>query len=216
MRAIIKGEEPESLTAHRQTLHCDYDNYTDKDALRYALVIEQRGVCCYCMGRIHNGPTAMKIEHWQCRSHYPADQLSYRNLLGACLGGDSQAPHLQHCDTKKGDRDLRWNPADPAHHIETRLPYELDGSIRSDETDFDAQLVGVLNLNLPFLKNNRKGVLDAVLAWWRHEKARLHGAVPRAWFERERDRRIDGAGELEPFCQVAIWWLEQRLARMPA
>ena len=38
--------------------------------------------------------------------------------------------HLQHCDTRKGDRDLQWNPADPAHHIETRVRYELDGSIR--------------------------------------------------------------------------------------
>jgi uncharacterized protein (TIGR02646 family) len=214
MRAIAKGPEPASLTAHRQTQHCDYDNYADKDALRQALVTEQRGLCCYCMGRIRNGPDTMKIEHWKCQSRFPAEQLSYRNLLGACLGGSGQPPHLQHCDTRKGDRDLRWNPADPAHRIETRLRYEADGSIRSDDADFNAELDDVLNLNLPRLKNNRKGVLDALLDWWRHEKSR--GPVPRARFERERDRRIGGAGELEPFCQTAVWWLEQRLARMPA
>jgi uncharacterized protein (TIGR02646 family) len=216
MRAITKGPEPASLTAHRQTAHSDYDNYADKDALRHALVTEQRGLCCYCMGRIHNGPATMKIEHWRSQSQYPAQQLDYRNLLGACRGGDGKPPHLQHCDTRKADTDLLWNPGDLAHHIETRLRYELDGSIRSDDAAFSAELENVLNLHLPILKNNRKSVLDAVLEWWRRERARIGGAVPRATFERERGRRSAGAGDLEPFCQVAVWWLEQRLARMTA
>ena len=214
MRAIAKGPEPASLTAHRKTPHCDYDNYGDRPALRHALVTEQRGICCYCMERIHNGPLTMKVEHWRCQSRFPGEQLSYRNLLGACLGGDGQPPALQHCDSRKGDRDLRWSPADPAHHIETRLRYELDGSIRADDAGFDAELEDVLNLNLPRLKNNRKGVLDAVLDWWRNEKRGGH--VPRARFEAERNRRVAGDGELEPFCQVAVWWLEQRLSKMAA
>jgi uncharacterized protein (TIGR02646 family) len=92
MRPIIKGADPASLTAHRQTPRCDYDNYADKVTLRHALVTEQRGICCYCMGRIHNGPLTMKIEHWRSQSRFPGEQLSYRNLLGACLGGDGQPP----------------------------------------------------------------------------------------------------------------------------
>jgi predicted ATP-dependent endonuclease of OLD family len=32
----------------------------------------------------------------------------------------------------------------------------------------------------------------------------------------ERDRRVDEVGELDPFCQVAVWWLEERLASMLA
>ena len=215
MRAIKKGTEPASLTAHRLT-HCSYyDNYADKEALRHALVTEQRGICCYCMQRIHNGPSTMKIEHWQCQSRYPAEQLNHRNLLGACPGGDGQPPCLQHCDTSKGDRDLQWNPADPGHHIETRLHYGLDGGIRSEDATFNAQLADVLNLNLPILKNNRKGVLAAVLEWWRYEKTRIHGAVPRDRFGRELARRTAETGNLEPFCQIAVWWLEQRLASMP-
>ena len=43
----------------------------------------------------------------------------------------------------------------------------------SDDAEFDDQLNEVLNLNLPVLKNNRKGVLDAVLEWWKREKARI-------------------------------------------
>lgn len=214
MRAITKNAEPPSLTAHRLTPHCDYDNYPDKATLRNALVTEQRGLCCYCMDRIRNETTSMKIEHWQCQAKHPGEHLSYRNLLGACLGGNGQPAHLQHCDTRKGDRDLLWNPADAAHHIETRVRYELDGSIRSDEAAFNAELETVLNLNLPLLKHNRRSVLDAVLTWWRHEKTRIGGAVPRATFERERARRTDGTAHLEPFCQVAVWWLEQRLAGM--
>ena len=216
MRAITKGPEPVSLTTHRQTAHCDYDNYAAKDKLRTALVTEQRGLCCYCMGRIRPEPASMKIEHWRCQKHYGAEQLKYRNLLGACLGGNGKPDRLQHCDTKKGDSDLDWNPADPAHHIETRIRYELDGSIHSNGADFDGQLNAVLNLNLPVLKNNRKRLLDAVLDWWKYEKARIGGPVSRDGLVRKRDQHIGGDGELVPYCQVAVWWLEQRLARMAA
>ena len=87
MKAITKGPEPASLTAHRQTPHCDYDNYAPKNELRNALATEQRGLCCYCMGRIRPEPASMKIEHWRCQTHYSNEQLDYRNLLGACLGG---------------------------------------------------------------------------------------------------------------------------------
>ena len=219
MRAITKGPEPPSLTAHRKRLHSDYANYQGKDELRLALVSEQRGLCCYCMGRIRADQSSMKIEHWRCQARHPAEELSYRNLLASCHGRVSgpggQPPHLQHCDTRKGDRDLDWNPADPDHRIETRIRYEPDGAIRS-EGDFDNQLNAVLNLNLEVLRNNRRGVLDAVLEWWKREKARIGGPVPRDRFVRERDKRIDGDGVLAPYYQVAVWWLNEKLDRMAA
>lgn len=212
MREIVKAAEPPSLTAHRKTAHCDFDNYGDKPTLRAALVAEQRGICCYCMGRIRDDLARMKIEHWQCQARYPGEQLSYRNLLGACRGGEGQPPRKQHCDTRKGDRDLQWNPADPGHHIETRLRYELDGSIRADDPAFDAELDTVLNLNLPRMRDNRKGVLDGLLAWW----SALPKPVPRARLEKEIAARGDGVGALAPYSQVAIWWLCQKLGRMAA
>ena len=216
MRVISKGLEPTSLTTHRKTLHCDYDNYQMKDDLRRALVTEQRGLCCYCMGRIHPDRTSMKIEHWRSQARYSGEQLNYRNLLGSCRGEGEKQVRLQHCDTRKGDSDLKWNPADPKHRITTRIRYELDGSIHSEEADFDGQINDVLNLNLPKLKNNRKRLLDAVLDWWKREKARLGGPVSRNRIVRKRDQHIHGDGELAPYCQVAVWWLEQRLARMAA
>ena len=212
MRAITKGPEPASLTAHRKTPHSDYDNYAPKDELRNALVTEQRGLCCYCMGRIDPEPASMKIEHWMCQQHYQGEQLEYRNLLGACLGGHGKPARLQHCDTRKGDSDLEWNPADPAHHIQTRIRYEPDGSIRSDDPEFCGQLNDVLNLNLPVLKNNRKAVYAAVLEWWKRQRRRNEGRVSRERLEREQTRYDAGVGELTPYVQVAVWLLDQRLA----
>ena len=219
MRTIVKGREPASLTQHRLTLPSndykpDYDNYSDKDTLRKALVREQRGLCCYCMKEISSDREEMKVEHWQCQSRYSYEQLNYRNLLAACRGGDNQPQYLQHCDTKKEDADLKWNPANPDHHIETRLRYEVDGSIRSYDLTFDAQLCQVLNLNLAELKNRRKGVLDAVIEWWRREKVRIRGPVPRSKLVRERNRLTPQTGKLQPYCQVAVWFLDQRLKKM--
>ena len=213
MREITKDPEPASLTAHRKTPHCGYDNYAAKDDLRHTLVTEQRGLCCYCMGRIRKGPTTMKIEHWRCQAHHTDEQLNYQNLLGACLGGHGKPAHLQHCDTRKGDRDLEWNPAEPAHHIETRVRYEPDGSIHADDADFDEQLNDVLNLNMPALKNNRKSAYDGVLQWLGTQKKQNKGRVTRKRLERVRARII---GKLDPYSQVAIWLLSQMLAGMAA
>ena len=209
MRAIAKGREPPSLTTHRQAPHGDYDNYRDKGALRNALAVEQRGLCCYCMGRIRPGANEMKVEHWRCRARYPDEQLSYRNLLGACPGGEGKPFRSQHCDTRKGDDDLRWNPADPAHAIEARLRYGLDGAIESGDAAFDTQLNRVLNLNLAFLRNNRKVVLESLLRWWGAQSK----PVPRERIERQRDRYAVGNGALAPYCQVAVWWLQRKLGR---
>lgn len=214
MRQIVKGAEPASLTTHSHTSHCDYDNYGPKGDLRYALVTEQRGLCCYCMGRIRTGSTTMKIEHWQCQSRFPDEQLKYRNLLGACLGGIGQPLRLQHCDTRKGDSDFMYNPAEAAHHIQTRVKYEMDGSIHSNDAEFNGQLDQVLNLNHPLLKSNRRGSLDAVLDWWSREKDRIGGSVPRQLIVKKRDEHVSGTGQIAAYCPVAVWWLEQKLAGM--
>lgn len=156
----------------------------------------------------------MKIEHWRCQSRNVDLELTYSNLLAACLGGHGQLEALQHCDTRKGEQDLKFNPANVVHRIEQRIRFELDRTIASSDTDFDAQLNDVLNLNLPLLKSRRKGVLTAILEWWKSEKPRLKGPVPTEQLARERARRAsDASGHLTPFDPVAVWWLDQRLAR---
>ena len=213
MRLIVKGAEPRRLTAHRSTPHSRYENYQHKDGLRDALVTEQRGLCCYCMGRISPERNRMKIEHWRCVSKYPLEQLDYGNLLGSCMGGESRGRELQHCDTRKADRDLHWNPADPAHHVESRIEYRVDGTIRSADGHFDRQINEDLNLNIRFIKNGRKAVLESVGDWWQ----KLGGGgrtVSRRRLER-RILRLTGASRMDPYDPVAIWWLKKRLAKMP-
>jgi uncharacterized protein (TIGR02646 family) len=207
---ITKGVEPNSLTQHRAQAHSDYDNYAQKDELRTALVGEQKGLCCYCTGRIRAEPTAMKIEHWQCQAAYPDLQLAYGNLLGACLGGAGNAPAEQHCDTRKASRDLGWNPANAAHVIETRLRYLSDGTVESTDQEFNTQLNDVLGLNLSYLKSSRKAVLDAVLNWWR--------STPNARqkVQQQIDHRTKNPAEHQPFSPVAVWFLRQKLGAATA
>ncbi len=214
MRRIDKGREPNSLIAHRKGGGATYENFQAKQELRDALVAEQGGLCCYCMDRIEADAASMKIEHWRCRSRFRNLELTYGNLLGACRGGEGQLRSKQHCDTRKGDRDLDRNPADPSHHIETRVCYLDDGTIYSSEDTFDRQLNDVLNLNLEVLKAHRKSVLDSMLEWWKKERAQFRGPVRAEWLHRKREKHVGRVGELTPFCQVKAWWFDRKLDRL--
>jgi uncharacterized protein (TIGR02646 family) len=215
MRGIVKGAEPASLTAHRKTQQAGYGNYADKQTLREHLLNEQRGLCCYCMGRIHAQPTKMKIEHWQCQDRYPHEQLRYHNnLLAACCGGEGRPEDKQHCDTKKKNIDLMFNPAEKNHHIETRVRYEINGRIGSGDVDFDRQLNEVLNLNLQILANNRKGVIDGLADWLNMYRAKNHQGPDNRTLQKKRDQWLSANGLLQPYARVAIYWLDLRLARI--
>ena len=210
MRTIQKGAEPPSLTAYRQSPGANYCDYRPKDDLRETLVREQRGLCCFCMGRITPSIGGMKIAHWRSQTGHPAEQLVYGNLLGACKGGEGQRPEAQHCDTRQGNRDLSRNPAHPAHRVGELAKYLGDGSITADDTDFERDLTEILGLNLAWLKNNRKALLTAF------QQSLGKRAATQAQVERwERDLSGTGtAGDLEPYCQVVVYWLRKRLNRM--
>lgn len=206
MRNIQKGAEPTSLTQHRQTPHADYLNYGDKDTLRQGLVREQGGLCCYCQSRIRPTAADMKIEHWQCQDQFPDRQLDYRNLLGACMGGEGRPGKEQHCDTLKGANPLTINPADPACNVERLIKFPGSGKIKSDDPHIDRQLNEVLNLNHPQLIGNRKATLDSF--------CRVLGQRPRnnGWLQRMLNNwRGNDGGELEPFNQVVVYYLCRKL-----
>jgi hypothetical protein len=157
----------------------------------------------------------MKIEHWEPQSRYPGKQLIYANLLAACPGGQGLAD--RHCDTRKGNRELKFNPAEPLSRIESLIGYRLDGAIWSQDTEFSSQLDDVLGLNIAKLLNSRKRTLDGILDWVRIEKARRQASVPKDVIKRKREKLLNQTiDNLEPFVQVKIWWLEQRLAGQTA
>ena len=216
MRTITKSAEPASLTAHRKAPQSDYSNLNPaaKDDLRTSLVREQRGLCCYCMSRIHPDHQSMKIEHWQSQKHHPGKQLNYRNLLGACHGGHGQRASNQHCDTKKGDKALKWNPANPANRIENRVRFDPDGTIWADDAVFHHQLDDVLGLNVPKLRQNRESVIDSIVQWWTHIKRTRNRSRRDRLVLQKRSQYVDGNGDLPEYCQVVVHWLDKRLARM--
>lgn len=210
MRTIHKRIEPASLTQYRKGVHATYDGYPDKDTLREFLVAEQRGLCCYCLGRIRASREEMKIAHWHSRSRHPDEQLEYRNLLGACKGNEHKPRREQHCDTRQADRDISRNPADPLHRVDQLIRYRGDGRIESDDAGFDKELNEILNLNFAFLVNKRKAVLTAF-----QEALGKRGRSPRKKLERWLlEWNGDSvSGELPEFCQVVVYWLRKRLSR---
>lgn len=209
MRNINKETEPKSLTEHRCNPPSDYENYAEKDDLRQSLVREQRGICCYCMQRIRPNSDSMKIEHWQCQG-YVERQLDYKNLLGACLGSEGQAKKNQHCDTRKGDLNLSYNPADPNHDVESKLRFLGNGIIQATESEFDKEINEILNLNEGFLVSNRQATFEAITKFMDRNpsKAEIQKEL-RKWNGDSDD------GPLEPFCQVVVYYLRKRLRKMP-
>jgi len=210
MRTIRKRAEPTSLTQYRLSRDASYDGYPDKQTLRDFLVGEQRGLCCYCLSEIRPEIGAMRIEHWQSQRNYPTEQLTYSNLLGACMGNEGRSRDYQHCDVRKRDSDLSRNPANPMDRVEDRVRFAGDGRILSNDPDFNSELNDVLNLNEASLINKRKGALEGF-------KATLdkRGNLQRSTWERWL-RKWNGethTGNLEPFCQVIVYWLRKRLAR---
>lgn len=212
MRAIDKGREPQKLRQYRNQKGAKYDgaNFTPvKERIREALLREQGALCAYCMQRITE--TTMKIEHWHCQTSYPNEQLVYKNLLGCCKGNEGESPRNQHCDTRKGDLDITLNPADPAHHTRLRIRYAGDGTIRSENRQFNNEINNVLNLNWSRLKSNRKSVVSAVMqVLSQRPGTRTKNEIRRllAPWQRPNDQE-----ELKEYCGVAIYYLEKRLAR---
>ncbi len=206
MRNIVKGREPRSLTEHRTKANADYDNYNHKDDLRQSLVQEQKGLCCYCMSRIKPDRKHMKIEHWQCQDNYPQRQLDYNNLLGACLGGQGQPQRDQHCDTRKGNSDLSFNPADPSCNVEQMFKFLGNGKIEAVDPAIDREINEILNLNWYRLAENRKAVLDSF-----KQRLGIGGFNP----ERELSR-WDGSqtDKLPEYSQVIVYWLKKKLKRV--
>ena len=113
---------------------------------------------------------------------------------------------------------LRHVEGRPAAEMESRntgsrdrspeFKYRNDGEIRSGDPQFDAELDTVLNLNIAFLKNSRKGVLDVVLEWW--QKRRPSNAQVQARI----NKHGKGTERFHPFTPVAIWFLQSKVGRM--
>ncbi|HBF33117.1 TPA: TIGR02646 family protein [Candidatus Sumerlaeota bacterium] len=210
MRAIDKRPTPIELALYPDANY-DGPNFTPvKDKIREQLLEEQGHLCAYCMQRITK--SSMKVEHWHSQAKHDGEQLDYANMLGCCTGGqEEQPPQNQHCDTKKGNRDISYNPSNPHHVQRMKISYLANGTIGSEDSRFDEEINAVLNLNWARLKENRKSVWKSV------EEALSRKSGPRS--EKEirnlitRWNRRDVENHLQEYCGVAVYFLEKRLRR---
>lgn len=212
MRDITKLSEPKALTAYRAQPDAQYDGpeFTPvKVEIRKGLLQEQGHLCAYCMQRIK--AEKMKVEHWQSQKEYPLRQLDYSNLLGCCMGGEGKPRNQQTCDTRKGDLALKYNPAQRAHAIQSKVRYKGDGRIDSTDTDFNQQIDSVLNLNHKRLVSNREEVLEGV----RQELARKPGRRSKSEILKllEQVKKPGSDNQLKPFVGLLIDYLNKRLKK---
>jgi uncharacterized protein (TIGR02646 family) len=132
MRHTPKGAEPAGLAHYRQVLGSSYEGPGfPHQEVRDALVRDQRGLCCFCMGRIRAEADKMKVAHFVPRTTERSLEMAWSNLLGACLGlvdGTDRRPGNQTCDTRQGNLHLSIDPRSGA--ISSQIEYSSgDGRI---------------------------------------------------------------------------------------
>lgn len=212
MIRIEKGKEPKEWTKHRLTPGAKYEA---NDELRDALLKDQGYICAYCMRRIPTSDSGTsetsRIEHIVPQSTLTVKEaMDYSNMVICCPGAISGvAEKLAHCDRRKGEKPVSFSPFD-SNFIKT-ISYKQDGTIISSNPAYDNDFNEVLNLNLPLLKLNRKRVKEEVIkqlgtkgVW----KAVEIEKMIKAFSEKNAE------GKLQPFCGVAIWFLNKSLIKI--
>jgi uncharacterized protein (TIGR02646 family) len=211
MKFIQKDKvHPPLLLAHKKTEHSSFDNLSTpaKDQIRTSLLTEQGFICCYCMQRI--SIEQMKIEHWHSQNDYPDEGLEYDNLLGACMGGEGYAQHLQHCDTSKGSTEIKIKPTDKNHNCETLVKFSVNGEIYSDDAVVNNDLSATLNLNHQTIVNNRKVFLQEAIKELagRHPHGSWSKQVLTAEIQRWNTLK---EGKFTQYCHIVIYYLKTKI-----
>jgi uncharacterized protein (TIGR02646 family) len=207
---INKGKEPHSLSEYRSSnINVSYDNIpTDvKDDVRNSLLQEQGFICAYCMSRITE--KNVNIEHYIAQNppqnHDKSLDLAYSNMLGVCPGNEGQPIKQQTCDRHRKNIPLTVNPLDSASV--SRIEYSADGSIKSTDATINADLNETLNLNIDFLKRNRKDALDEL-------KRKLHSRKETGDWKPLAIRYIKKLNEeqrKQPYCGILLWYLAKKV-----
>jgi len=134
-----------------------YDDLKDEclKEVRKILNESQFGFCAYCERRL---TSTIFIEHYKSRDSYPNLQLVFSNFLAVCSGKTylckRTGDHIEHCDTSKGDDQIKLDPRNK-DHIAT-IYFESDSTIKSTDPEFNEDLNVKLKLNSNLLKGKRE------------------------------------------------------------
>lgn len=169
MKHIVKGDEPEDLSAWKALANDDWQPTfavlanPQKKAVLDALKAEQGFICCYCERRLVVGDC--HIEHFQPQSDDSVDGLDFGNMLCSCQDRLNKGDP-RHCGNFKGnwfDDRLLVSPFDS--DCEQRFSYTGDGEIHvSAEADAAAkETIAKLGLGIPKLNALRGEAISVFL-----------------------------------------------------
>lgn len=222
MRHIVKQKTPKALKTYQSTPNATYEGFQGKDGLRLVLIKEQKGLCAYCNGRISNSWDSIlkkyktEIEHYKSQELHPHLQLDFTNMLGVCNGNAGKPPSLLHCDKGRPEKStLIITPL--SKNCENLIKYDSDGTIYSDDMDIHKDLDKILNLNVAHLKHNRRSTLEDVINRMKRFFPKKKGE---SWTKSEIKNEmkfwetIDEDKNLNPYCQIAIFYLQNKLKRL--
>lgn len=204
MRKIDKGREPKEWIEKKCTPGADYNAIPE---LKNALLDEQGYLCAYCMQRISED--TMKVEHIKPRSKNKELNFEYKNLVACCKGGEGYSKDMQHCDTKKDDREISIDVFSDAD-IGTISYSSHTGEIKSSNTEYNKDINDILNLNCSYLKRQRISVLNAAIEAlgknldWKNSR-----------IKKQYDKYLnkDKEGMYKPYCGIVLWFLGKKLAK---
>lgn len=176
MRHIDKTTPPKEFEDYCKTPGASYEGLSGdpKKKLRKRLVEDQGYICCYCGMEISDDEHT-KIEHVQCQKDHGDLALCFDNMLASCDGGDgdretynraskilrrTMEKHQQHCDAKKGERDIPVSPLDA--DVESFITYFDDGSVKG-YGEQGKKLIQTLGLDVKYLQTLRKNAIESYL-----------------------------------------------------
>ncbi len=216
------NNEPKEVIEKRTTPGSSFDDLP-KEPLRKALLIEQGYICAYCMQRIKNDSKSTKIEHWSPRSK--KNEKDFMNLLAVCKGNEG-VKGKEHCDTLKKNKKFSISPVDKS--CEKLVQFDSGGKVYSNNENIDVELNEVLGLNQWHLVEERRELLDMVkVAVENIAKNKFENKIKEAdlnnmlknWQALKKNVIIIHGEKIvekkyEPFCQVAITYLQKKMARL--
>ena len=214
------ANEPTGVIEKRTTPGSTFDDLP-KGLLRQALLTEQGYICGYCMQRINNEKTT-KIEHWEPRNK--TNEKNYMNLIAVCSGnyrwkgkdhfGREKKYHAEHYDTLKKNTPITISPLNK--NCETLVKFTPGGNIYSNNISIEKELKETLGLDLQHLVDERKLLIDSLKKEIeiasknnpdkKAKKALLNNLL-RNWSTPKK-------GKHKPFCQVAVAYINKKLARL--
>ena len=212
---MIKGT-PDSV---RKVFDC-----LSKPLLRASLIVDQHGLCAYCMRRIENG-TNMTIDHWQPIERNVDGALDYKNMFGVCDGGRriyKSATDGSHrvlcCDASKGSRAITINPCKSEHMMKIR--YSEDGRIYTypKDEELETDINEVLHLNgydgIDTQTRIIKGRREAYKSYVRYiMKLIQDNSLSRRVVEK-RIQHIESQEKYGEFAGVILYFLKRKLKQL--